>query len=153
MTGFAHESVLPDEVVQHLAPRAGGRYVDGTVGGGGHAERILQASAPDGALIGLDRDPSALDAARERLAPFGERVTLVHARFSELPAVLADLSIAQVDGILVDLGVSSPQLDVAERGFSFARPGPLDMRMDPTRGRSLEAYLATVPVDELERVL
>jgi 16S rRNA (cytosine1402-N4)-methyltransferase len=110
-------------------------------------------SAPDGELVGLDRDPAALDAARERLAPFGARVRLVHARFGDLPAVLAELSIAQVDGILVDLGVSSPQLDVAERGFSFSRPGPLDMRMDPTEGRSLERYLATVTTDELERVL
>jgi 16S rRNA (cytosine1402-N4)-methyltransferase len=147
---FAHESVLADEVTQFLAPRAGARYVDGTVGGGGHAERILEASSPDGELIGLDRDPAALAAAARRLERFGERVRLVHARFSELPAVLAG---GQVDGIVLDLGVSSPQLDAAERGFSFAKAGPLDMRMDPGQAESLATFLAVTPVDELERVI
>ncbi len=142
--GFAHESVLLEEVVQYLAPRPGGRYVDGTVGGGGHAERVLEASSPDGVLVGVDRDPAALDAARERLGRFGERVRLVHGRYGELPAVLGGLSIEQVDGILVDLGVSSHQLDVAERGFSFGKDGPLDMRMDPDSGESVAELLAHI---------
>jgi 16S rRNA (cytosine1402-N4)-methyltransferase len=150
---FEHASVLVDETLEHLAPRAGGRYVDGTVGGGGHAEHILTASSPDGVVIGLDRDEAALAAARERLAPFGDRARLVHARFAEMPEVLASLSIPAVDGILLDLGVSSPQLDVAERGFSFSRPGPLDMRMDASTEPSLATYLATTSVDELERVI
>src|SRR5262249_16857597 len=96
---FAHSSVLVDETLEYLEPRSGGRYVDGTVGGGGHAEHILKASSPDGVLVGLDRDPTALDAARERLAPFGERARLVHARFGEMPDVLASLAMPPVDGI------------------------------------------------------
>jgi len=147
---FVHESVLGEEVVRLLAPRPGGRYVDGTIGGGGHAEPILEASAPDGVVIGVDRDPAALEAARARLGRFGERARLVHARFSEMPAVLGDDT---VDGIVLDLGVSSPQLDVAERGFSFSKPGPLEMRMDPTHGESLADFLARTPTDELERIL
>jgi len=150
---FAHAAVLVDEVVHLLAPRSGGVYVDGTLGGGGHAERILEASSPDGRLVGIDRDPAALDAARQQLERFGERMTLVHGRFAELPAMLQALGIPQVEGILLDLGVSSPQLDSAERGFSFSRPGPLDMRMDPTRGRTAEVLLAQIGVDELERIL
>ncbi len=150
---FAHESVLADEVIEVLGPRPGMRYVDGTIGGGGHAARILEASAPDGALIGLDRDPDALDAARVRLEPFGDRVTLVHARFGELQSVLSALSVPQVDGILVDLGVSSPQLDVAERGFSFTKVGPLDMRMDTTQGDTLAELLRRTPTDELRDII
>jgi 16S rRNA (cytosine1402-N4)-methyltransferase len=121
MTGasFQHASVLADEVVQLMAPRAGGVYCDGTLGGGGHARRILEASAPDGRLVGIDRDPAALAAARAALEPYGDRVTLVHGTFGELPAILGALGLPQVDGLLVDLGVSSHQLDTAERGFSF----------------------------------
>jgi 16S rRNA (cytosine1402-N4)-methyltransferase len=154
-TAFHHESVLLDEVVELLGPRAGGLYLDGTLGGGGHAERILAASSPDGRLIGVDRDPAALAAAGARLAGFGPRATLVHGRFGDLPAVLAGLGIGAraLDGVVVDLGVSSPQLDVAERGFSFSRPGPLDMRMDPTAEETLASYLAHVSQAELERVL
>jgi 16S rRNA (cytosine1402-N4)-methyltransferase len=102
---------------------------DGTLGAGGHAERVLEAGAR---VIGLDRDPAALALARERLARFGERVTIVHATFGDVAAVLADLGLAQVDGLVLDVGVSSIQLDQAERGFSFSRPGPIDMRMDPS---------------------
>ena len=152
-TRFAHQSVLLSEVLSALAPRAGGRYVDGTIGGGGHAAAILGASAPDGTLVGLDRDPAALAAAGERLAPFGDRATLKHARFGEMPEVLDALAVKQVDGILVDLGVSSPQLDVAERGFSFTKAGPLDMRMDTTRGQTLATFIAETSVDELERII
>ncbi|HUJ62699.1 MAG TPA: 16S rRNA (cytosine(1402)-N(4))-methyltransferase RsmH [Kofleriaceae bacterium] len=122
---FEHRSVLVDEVVTFLSPREDGIYCDCTVGGGGHAERL------PGRVIGIDRDPAALAAARERL---GERATLVHGEFGEIAEILAKLKIARVDGFVLDLGVSSPQLDRAERGFSFTQDGPLDMRMDPTRG-------------------
>jgi len=150
---FAHVSVLEREVVDYLTPRRGGIYCDATVGGGGHARRILESSAPDGRLVGVDRDPAALAAARAALAPFGERVTLVHGTFGELPAILGALGVVPVDGILVDLGVSSPQLDRPERGFSFAKAGPLDMRMDPTRGETAEDLLRRVSVDELADLL
>lgn len=145
--------MLADEVVRYLAPRPGGVYCDATVGGGGHAERILDASAPDGRLIGVDRDPTALEASRKRLERFGDRVTLVHGTFSELPSILEALGVLPVDGILLDLGVSSPQLDVAARGFSFSKEGPLDMRMDPTSGETAEELLRRVSVDELEQIL
>ena len=113
------------EVLEALRPRDGGLYVDGTVGLGGHAAAILRASAPGGRLIGLDRDESALQAARERLAEFAGRCELRHGNFSELA-----IERGSCDGVLLDLGVSSPQLDQAERGFSFQQEGPLDMRMD-----------------------
>jgi len=126
-----HLPVLADEVVQYLAPAPGRVVCDGTLGAGGHAERVLEAGAR---VIGLDRDPAALAVARERLARFAERVTIVHATFGEVADVLRDLGLAQVDGFLLDVGVSSIQLDEPERGFSFSRPGPIDMRMDPSGG-------------------
>jgi 16S rRNA (cytosine1402-N4)-methyltransferase len=129
MSASPHLPVLADQVVQYLAPAAGRVVCDGTLGAGGHAERVLEAGAR---VIGLDRDPAALALARERLARFGERVTIVHATFGDVAAVLADLGLAQVDGLVLDVGVSSIQLDQAERGFSFSRPGPIDMRMDPS---------------------
>lgn len=115
------------EALEALRPRDGGLYVDGTVGGGGHAAAILRASAPTGRLIGFDRDASALEAARERLAEFAGRFELRHGNFSDLAETIEHGS---CDGVLLDLGVSSPQLDEAERGFSFQQEGPLDMRMD-----------------------
>src|SRR5215510_9585659 len=130
---FAHTPVLAAEVLEALAPRDHGVYVDGTVGGAGHA-RALLARAPHARLIGIDRDPTALAASREPLAAFSDRVQLVHGEYGDLAHILAELGAARVDGILLDLGVSSPQLDTAERGFSFTRSGPLDMRMDPTSG-------------------
>jgi 16S rRNA (cytosine1402-N4)-methyltransferase len=124
----AHQPVLVAEVMELLSVKPGGVYVDGTVGLGGHATEILRRSAPDGRLMGLDRDPAALERATQALAPFGDRVDLRHARYSEMPALLTE---ASVDGVLLDIGVSSLQLDDAARGFSFRREGPLDMRMDP----------------------
>jgi 16S rRNA (cytosine1402-N4)-methyltransferase len=153
MTEFRHTSVLMNEALEHLAPRPGGIYCDATLGGGGHAARILEVSAPDSRLIGVDRDPSALAAARARLLPFGDRVTLVHGCFGDLPAILASLGVVPVDGILVDLGVSSPQLDRAERGFSFSKEGPLDMRMDTTEDETAADLVRRVSVDELRRIL
>jgi 16S rRNA (cytosine1402-N4)-methyltransferase len=150
---FAHATVLADEAVRLLAPRSGEVYCDATVGGGGHAERILEASSPAGRLVGIDRDPAALEAARTRLQRFGDRVTLVHGAFGDAPALLAGLGLEAVDGFLLDVGVSSPQLDRAERGFSFQREGPLDMRMDPTQGETAAGLLARVSVDELSDLL
>jgi 16S rRNA (cytosine1402-N4)-methyltransferase len=126
-----HVSVLLAETLELLAVRPGGLYVDGTVGLGGHAEAVLRASAPDGRLVGLDRDGETLERARARLAPFGERVRLEQGDYREIPERLAG---EEADGILLDLGISSAQLDDAERGFSFQVEGPLDMRMDRSAG-------------------
>jgi len=141
------------ETLDLLQPRAGGVYVDGTLGGGGHAEAVLRASAPDGTLLGVDRDPEALAAARERLAPFGGRVRFLHARFDDLPERWGGLNLPPPDGMLFDLGVSSHQLDTPERGFSFMRSGPLDMRMDPDAPLSAAELIATLSQSELRDVL
>ena len=125
-----HVPVLLDETLELLAVRSGGLWVDGTLGLGGHAEAVLRATAPDGRLVGFDRDAEALERARARLLPFGARVRLEHADYREIPERLGD---ERASGILLDLGVSSLQLDDAERGFSFQREGPLDMRMDRSR--------------------
>jgi len=144
---------MPEETLKLLAPRAGGVYCDATLGGGGHAERILRATSPDGRLIGIDRDPAALRAAGERLSPFGDRVTLVHGTFAEAAVILERLGAVPIDGFVLDLGVSSPQLDRGERGFSFRQAGPLDMRMDPTAGETAEGLIRRIGVDELADIL
>ena len=141
---------MADEVVRWLEPRAGGVYCDATLGGGGHTARILATPAR---VIGIDRDPTAIEAARGRLAEFGDRVTLVHGDFSEAPTMLRALGAVPVNGFVLDLGVSSPQLDRPERGFSFRTPGPLDMRMDPTRGETAAELLRRVSRHELEQIL
>ncbi|WP_092153349.1 16S rRNA (cytosine(1402)-N(4))-methyltransferase RsmH [Desulfovibrio legallii] len=128
-----HVPVLPAQVLEALAPRPGGRYLDGTLGLGGHAAAVL-AAAPGAELCGLDRDAEALELARERLAPFGSRAHFFHCRYSEFAQALDELGWDRVDGALLDIGVSSLQLDEAERGFSFHSDGPLDMRMDPQPG-------------------
>ena len=148
-----HLPVLAEEVVTWLDPKPGGRYCDLTVGMGGHARLVLERSAPDGKLIGMDRDPAALAMARTLLEPFGDRVTLEHTRFSQVREVLDGLGMVPVDGFLVDLGVSSPQLDRPERGFSFRNDGPLDMRMDPTVGETAADLLARVDEEELVQVI
>ncbi|HET6418077.1 MAG TPA: 16S rRNA (cytosine(1402)-N(4))-methyltransferase RsmH [Polyangiales bacterium] len=153
MTGFEHTPVLLAELLEQLAPAPGGTYADVTLGGGGHARAILERSAPDGRLIGTDRDPSALDAARAELAEFGQRVTLRKARIRDLRDVLTSLDIEQVDGIVADLGVSSAQLDQAERGFSLANDGPIDMRMDPTEGNSALDLIAYSDAEELANLI
>jgi 16S rRNA (cytosine1402-N4)-methyltransferase len=123
-----HEPVMLHEVLAGLAVRPGGRYVDGTVGAGGHALAIMQATAPGGALVGIDKDAEALERARARLASFGDDVRLVQGDYAEMGRICRELDFAPVQGVLLDLGVSSLQLDSAERGFSFQREGPLDMR-------------------------
>ena len=152
MTGFHHVSVLLEECLEGLSIRPDGVYVDGTLGGGGHSYRIAERLTT-GRLIGIDRDPVALQAAGERLAPFGERVTLVHNNFRNLRQVLQELGIDGVDGILLDLGVSSPQLDDASRGFSYMADAPLDMRMDSGDSLSAEEIVNTWPYEELRRIL
>lgn len=148
-----HRSVMATEAITVLNCRAGAIYLDGTVGGGGHAEAILASSGPDGRLIGIDADADALAEARERLAPFRDRATLIHGNFADMKTILAELKIAAVDGILLDLGVSSHQLDTAERGFSFAQDAPLDMRMDRSRGRSAAEWLETLSGEGIERII
>ena len=138
----AHEPVLVREVVSWLRPHAGGLYVDGTVGLGGHAAALLGAGA--GRVIGLDRDEAALAVAREGLAWAGDRVTLLHADYRNLDEALASQAVTQADGMLVDLGVSSLQLDDPARGFSFRQAGALDMRMDRSSGATLAERLAAV---------
>jgi 16S rRNA (cytosine1402-N4)-methyltransferase len=146
-----HIPVLCADVVRFLAGR-GGILVDGTIGLGGHAEALLAAD-PAARLVGIDRDPHALERARERLACFGNRVQLVHGSFADLDDHLARLGARPVNGVLLDLGVSSMQLDDASRGFSLRADGPLDMRMDPTLGATAADWLAIVDVRDLERVL
>lgn len=138
MLTTAHLPVLYAETLAALAPRAGGRYIDGTLGAGGHAAGVLAASAPDGQLLGLDCDPVALNLAAQRLAEFGPRAHLIHASYEDMPQQAADLGWTQVDGILLDLGASSMQFDQPERGFSFMADGPLDMRFDPRNPRTAD---------------
>jgi 16S rRNA (cytosine1402-N4)-methyltransferase len=151
---FAHRPVLLSESLDYLDPRPDAVIVDGTVGGGGHAAAILERTEPNGLLIALDRDPAALEAAAARLVGFGERVRLVRASFRALRQVLDAEGIDRVDGVLLDLGVSSPQLDEPERGFAFrsevAEGTPLDMRMDPEAELTAEALLADWSAEELE---
>jgi 16S rRNA (cytosine1402-N4)-methyltransferase len=145
-----HIPVLLEEAVAGLAIRPGGVYVDATFGRGGHARRILAALAADGRLIALDRDP---DAAQSAAAIADPRFVFRRAWFSELPAVLDALAIERVDGVLFDLGISSPQIDVAARGFSYRHEGPLDMRMDPDRGEAASAFVARATLRELTEVI
>lgn len=151
-TSFEHASVLLEPVVELLGLRDRGVYVDGTLGGAGHA-RALLTRQPTVRLVGIDRDPDALDVARKRLASAADRVQLVHGTFGDMPSILAELGIEKVDGILLDVGVSSPQLDRAERGFSFTRAGPLDMRMDPTRGRTALELVRSADVETLAGII
>jgi 16S rRNA (cytosine1402-N4)-methyltransferase len=151
---FEHASVLVGEVLQYLSPRNNGVYVDCTLGGGGHAEALLTLlNLPRTVVIGIDRDKTALQAAEKRLSGFGDRVRLVHGEFGDVSEILAGLGHEQVTGLLVDLGVSSPQLDHADRGFSFSKEGPLDMRMDPTRGETALELIRTTDVDALANLI
>ena len=152
MSEFHHVSVLLQECIDGLNIRPDGIYVDGTLGGAGHSSQIA-ARLTTGRLIGIDRDPVALKAAGERLKPFGDRVTLVHSNFCEIETVLRDLGISGVDGILMDLGVSSPQLDDAERGFSYMADAPLDMRMNGEDHMTARDVVNTWSYEELRRIL
>ena len=152
MKEFHHVSVLLHECIDGLNIRPDGIYVDGTLGGAGHSSQIA-ARLTTGRLIGIDRDPVALAAAEKRLEPYKDRVTLVHSNFCEMAQVLQALDIHGVDGILMDLGVSSPQLDDGERGFSYMVDAPLDMRMNAHDALSAKIVVNTWPQEELKRIL
>ena len=149
---FHHVPIMVREVLSLLAPERGGVFVDGTLGGGGHAEAVLNALPEDGRLFGIDRDDEALAAASARLAPFGERFTAIKGNFFEMKPLLAAKGVERVDGILLDLGVSSHQLDKAERGFSYKAEAPLDMRMDQTAPLDAYTVVNTWPKDELVHI-
>ncbi len=146
---FSHKPVMLAEVLDALRPRPGGRYAEGTLGGAGHAEAILAASSPNGWLFGCDRDGAAIEAAQERLAKYAGRFELRQGNFSELADWVPPES---CDGALLDLGVSSPQLDVAERGFSFQQEGPLDMRMDRRQQTTAAELVNGASAEELARI-
>ena len=152
MKAFSHISVLLEECLDGLAIKPDGVYVDGTLGGAGHSSQIAKRLTT-GRLIGIDRDPIALQAAGERLKPYQDRVTLVHSNFSEMAQVVRNLGLSGVDGILLDLGVSSPQLDDAERGFSYMADAPLDMRMDGQDALSAYTVVNGWSESELKRIL
>src|SRR3990170_1199246 len=148
-----HTPVLYQQVLTALQPRAGGRYIDGTLGAGGHAAGVLQASDPDGELLGLDCDPSALEAADKRLAGFAGRVHLRRASFADMQAEASRQGWGEVQGILLDLGLSSLQLARPERGFSFQLDGPLDMRFDPAQALAAEEIVNGWEEGELAEIL
>jgi 16S rRNA (cytosine1402-N4)-methyltransferase len=149
MAQTPHQPVLYHEIILALQPKNKGLYVDGTLGAGGHARGILEACAPDGRLLGLDVDPQALALARKTLAPYGERARLMQASYDSLTETLPEVGWEEVDGILLDLGLSSMQLDTPERGFSFQQDAPLDMRFDPASPTTAADLVNTLPGDEL----
>ena len=148
-----HTSVLLEEVLATLDPRPGDRIVDGTLGFGGHAERILEKLGPKGRLIGFDRDPEALERSRKKLISFGDRTVLIQERFSRIREALQDMGEPPVQGVLLDLGVSSFQLDEPRRGFSFREEGPLDMRMDPAEPLTAARLVNEAPKEKLMQIL
>ena len=149
-----HITVLLHEAVDALLHRPDGTYIDGTFGRGGHSRLILSRLAPGGRLMAIDRDPEAVAHAREGDTRIDDtRFSIDHTRFADYPEVMAAHGVAQVDGILLDIGVSSPQIDDPARGFSFRHDGPLDMRMDPTRGQSAAEFLATAPFERIAEVI
>lgn len=148
-----HTPVMLEKVLQSLRCKPGGIYVDGTLGGGGHARAILENTAPDGLLIGIDRDDDALLESEKRLQPFGQRKILIKGNFADIGEILTNLNIRKVDGILLDLGVSSHQLDTADRGFSFSLDAPLDMRMDQSSRYRAYDLVNLSPEKELRKVI
>jgi 16S rRNA (cytosine1402-N4)-methyltransferase len=149
-----HRTVLLHEAVDALVHRPDGTYVDGTFGRGGHSRLILSHLSPAGRLLAIDRDPEAVAHATQGEAGIHDpRFSIAHTRFADYPAVMARHGVAQLDGILLDIGVSSPQIDDPARGFSFRHDGPLDMRMDPTRGQSAAEFLATAPKERIAEVV
>lgn len=148
-----HRSVHYQETIEYLAPKSSGRYLDCTAGAGGHSFGILEASSPDGQLIALDLDPSAVQLAKDRLSPFGKRASVVHESYLNAADVLAEKGWDNADGILLDLGVSSMQLDQIERGFSFRTDAPLDMRFDPTKGQTAADLVNNLDEKELADII
>jgi len=150
---YEHLPVLIEQVIEFLDPHPDGIYVDCTLGGAGHALKILERSSPTGRLIGIDRDGEAIEEAYLRLKPYESRITLIHGNFSDLREILRELNIGKVDGILIDLGVSYQQLIDEKRGFSFQSEGPLDMRMDRTQRETAAKLINTLSRVELEGIL
>ncbi len=150
---FPHQPVLYQEIMDALQPVSGERYLDGTLGAGGHAEGILKASAPGGRLLGLDLDPEALAIASQRLLTYRDRVVVRHASYTEAATVLEEIGWKSVQGIILDLGVSSMQIDRPDRGFSFMEEGPLDMRFDPESGPSAADLVNTLSEAELANII
>ncbi len=148
-----HRPVLYQETIEYLTPKNFGYYLDCTAGAGGHAEGILQASSPGGKLVALDLDPTAVQLTRERLQPFGDRAIVIHGSYSDAARILQRTGWDSVDGILMDLGVSSMQLDQQERGFSFRYDAPLDMRFDPTTGQSAAELVNTISEKDLADII
>ncbi len=148
-----HIPVLYQEILEMLQPRSGGRYIDGTVGAGGHAAGLLERSAPDGQLLAIDRDPDALIYARDHLKAYADRIIFVRASFGQMAEIAIERGFENVDGILLDLGLSSRQLADADRGFSFLHDGPLDMRFNPRSGITAAYLINEVPENELIRLL
>jgi len=153
MSDFKHISVLPEETIESLNIKPDGIYADGTMGGAGHAYMICQRLGEGGRYIGIDRDEDAIAAGEKRLAEFGDKVTIVRSNYSEMPIVLKTLGINGVDGIMLDLGVSSHQLDVAERGFSYMADAPLDMRMDNRQSKTARDIVNNYSEAELARII
>jgi 16S rRNA (cytosine1402-N4)-methyltransferase len=154
MTGSSHIPVLLHTVLKIVSPRSGRQYIDGTAGGGGHSAGILERSKPDGRLLALDADEEAVKMVTDRLRPYGDRVTVVHANFRDLDRVARVAGFASVDGVVLDLGFSSHQLDHSNRGLSFQRDEPLDMRFDRSKAVSTAAdLLSTLTEKELETVI
>jgi 16S rRNA (cytosine1402-N4)-methyltransferase len=150
---FAHTSVLIQESMGLLKPKPGECYLDGTLGGGGHAEEILLRSSPDGRVLGLDWDEDAVRAAGQRLSRFGDRLTVRQANFDQAKEILAHINWDRVDGVLLDLGVSSHQFDAAERGFSFQASAPLDMRMDRRQRLTALEIVNSFPETEIAKII
>ncbi|WAH35540.1 16S rRNA (cytosine(1402)-N(4))-methyltransferase RsmH [Alicyclobacillus dauci] len=149
---FQHETVLLEATVDAVLPHPGGRYIDATLGGGGHTALLLERSSPNGLVIAFDQDDIAIENAQARFADVSERLKLVHSNFRDMTERANDLGLEQVDGIVFDLGVSSPQFDIAERGFSYRFDGPLDMRMDRRQAITAETFVNESSQDELARI-
>lgn len=152
MSDFHHLSVMPDEVIRFLNPMNGNTYLDGTLGGGGHSLLILE-NAPSATLVGIDRDKAAIDAAEVRLSKYSQQIRLLHGDFADVAEHLGSIGITALDGFILDLGVSSHQLDTTERGFSFQHDAPLDMRMDRSCGETAANLVNTLSAEELERII
>jgi 16S rRNA (cytosine1402-N4)-methyltransferase len=150
---FHHVPIMVREILEQLDPQPGGVYLDGTLGGGGHAQAVLSRIAPTGRLVGIDRDEEALDAARSRLAEYGDALTTLHGNYKDAPALLSTAGIDTLQGALLDLGVSSWQLDSAQRGFSYQADAPLDMRMDRSQQLTAWDVVNTYSQDELRRLI
>ena len=149
MSEFQHVPVLFEETLELLAPAAGGRFIDCTLGGGGHSAALLERSAPGGLLLAIDRDPTAIAHGEARLAAYGDRVRIRKGTFDHVAEIAREEGFSGIDGILADVGTSSPQLDTPARGFSFQAEGPLDMRMDPSTGETALALIERLETDEL----